>query len=130
MFAFSNNFNPIIAEKVWSIFSIGLMTPPFLKHSNRLKLLFERVAKETVPTRANKKYIGGYFDEAIHRQLKILGVETGMTTQDMLSGALNGFFEKPDRFLLYRFGFSENRKIFCLAKENIFAIIIIVITID
>ena len=53
--------------------------------------------KKVTPARANKKHIGGYFDEVIHRQLKIIGAETGMTTQDMLAEALNGFFEKHDK---------------------------------
>ena len=53
--------------------------------------------KKVVPSRVDKKHIGGYFDEAVYRQMKLLGVEKGMTTQDILAEALNGFFERNDK---------------------------------
>ena len=48
-------------------------------------------------SRENKKHIGGYFDEAVHRQLKVMGAEMGMTTQEMLAEALNGFFQRHNK---------------------------------
>ena len=48
------------------------------------------------PARANKKHIGGYFDEAVYRQLKHIGIEKGMTTQQILAEAINAFFERND----------------------------------
>ena len=53
--------------------------------------------KKIAPSREKKKHIGGYFDEAVYRQMKHLGVEKGMTTQDILAEALNGFFERNDK---------------------------------
>ena len=53
--------------------------------------------KKIAPSREKKKHIGGYFDEAVYRQMKHIGVEKGMTTQDILTEALNGFFERNDK---------------------------------
>ena len=50
--------------------------------------------KKVPPSRVDKKHIGGYFDEAVYRQVKLIGVDKGMTTQDILADALNGFFER------------------------------------
>ena len=50
--------------------------------------------KKVAPSRVDKKHIGGYFDEAVYRQVKLLGVDKGMTTQQILADALNGFFER------------------------------------
>ena len=43
---------------------------------------------ETKPAKqktAKKKHIGGYFSNDVYTQVKILGAETGMTTQDILT---------------------------------------------
>lgn len=44
-----------------------------------------------------KRHIGGYFDEVVYRQLKIVGAEKGLTTQDILTEALNAFFRMHDK---------------------------------
>ena len=49
------------------------------------------------PSREKKKHIGGYFDEAVYRQMKHIGVEKNMTTQDILKDALNAFFRMHDK---------------------------------
>ena len=49
------------------------------------------------PSREKKKHIGGYFDEAVYRQMKHIGIEKGMTTQDILKDALNAFFRMHDK---------------------------------
>ncbi|MYC75700.1 hypothetical protein F4X10_08055 [Candidatus Poribacteria bacterium] len=49
------------------------------------------------PSREKKKHIGGYFDEAVYRQMKHIGIEKGMTTQDILKEALNAFFRLHDK---------------------------------
>ena len=48
-------------------------------------------------TKPKKRHIGGYFDEAVYRQLKIVGAEEGLTTQDILAEALNAFFRMYDK---------------------------------
>ncbi len=53
--------------------------------------------KKIAPSREKKKHIGGYFDEAVYRQMKHLGIEKGMTTQEILADALNGFFQRNDK---------------------------------
>ena len=53
--------------------------------------------KKVAPSRVSKKHIGGYFDEAVYRQMKHIGVEKGMTTQEILADALNGFFQRNDK---------------------------------
>ena len=53
--------------------------------------------KEVAPSRKKKKHIGGYFDEAVYRQMKHIGIERGMTTQEILADALNGFFQRNNK---------------------------------
>ena len=48
-------------------------------------------------TKPKKRHIGGYFDETVYRQLKIVGAEKGLTTQDILTEALNAFFRMHDK---------------------------------
>ena len=43
--------------------------------------------KKVAPSREKKKHIGGYFDEAIYRQMKHIGIEKNMTTQRYISGS-------------------------------------------
>jgi hypothetical protein len=44
-----------------------------------------------------KKHIGGYFSNAVYTQVKILGAETGMTTQEILTEGLNAVFRMHDK---------------------------------
>ena len=53
--------------------------------------------KKIAPSREKKKHIGGYFDEAVYRQMKHIGIEKGMTTQDILTAALNAWFQMHDK---------------------------------
>ena len=53
--------------------------------------------KKVAPSREKKKHIGGYFDEAVYRQMKHIGVEKNMTTQDILAAALNAWFQMNDK---------------------------------
>ena len=53
--------------------------------------------KKIAPAREKKKHIGGYFDEAVYRQMKHIGIEQDMTTQDILTEALNDFFQRNDK---------------------------------
>lgn len=48
-------------------------------------------------TKPKKRHIGGYFNEGVYRQLKIVGAEKGLTTQDILTEALNAFFRMHDK---------------------------------
>ena len=49
------------------------------------------------PSREEKKHIGGYFPIEVYRQMKHIGVEKNMTTQDILTEALNAFFRMHDK---------------------------------
>ena len=53
--------------------------------------------KKVAPSREKKKHIGGYFDEAVYRQMKHIGIEKNMTTQDILKDALNAWFQMHDK---------------------------------
>ena len=53
--------------------------------------------KKIAPSREKKKHIGGYFDKAVYRQMKHIGVEKNMTTQDILAAALNAWFQMHDK---------------------------------
>ena len=53
--------------------------------------------KKVAPSRKSKKHIGGYFDEAVYRQMKHIGIEKNMTTQDILAAALNAWFQMHDK---------------------------------
>ena len=48
-------------------------------------------------TKPKKKHIGGYFSNEVYTQLKVLGAETGMTTQDILAAGLNAVFRMHDK---------------------------------
>ena len=51
-------------------------------------------AKQKAP---KKKHIGGYFSNDVYTQVKILGAETGMTTQEILTEGLNAVFRMHDK---------------------------------
>ncbi len=53
--------------------------------------------KPAEKAKPKKKHIGGYFSNDVYTQLKILGAETGMTTQDMLAEGLNAVFRMHDK---------------------------------
>ena len=50
----------------------------------------------TAPSRVGKKPITGFFDPAVSRQLKKLGLDQDHTIQDLLQEALNDLFRKYD----------------------------------
>lgn len=49
--------------------------------------------KEVPPSREGKKAVTGFFDPAVSRQLKQLGLEEDKTVQALLAEALNKLFE-------------------------------------
>lgn len=49
------------------------------------------------PSRAGKKAITGFFDPAVSKQLKQIGLETDATVQDLMREALNDLFQKHGR---------------------------------
>ena len=65
-----------------------------LQPKPELKVVEPKPAEKTKP---KKKHIGGYFDNNVYTQLKILGAETGMTTQDILAAGLNAVFRMHDK---------------------------------
>lgn len=44
-----------------------------------------------------KKHIGGYFSNEVYTRVKMLGAETGMTTQEILTQGLNAIFRMHDK---------------------------------
>jgi hypothetical protein len=46
------------------------------------------------PSRVGKKAIAGFFDEAVSKQLRRLGLDQDKSVQDLLGEALNDLFEK------------------------------------
>lgn len=58
----------------------------------------ERVADtnkgDTPPSRQGKKAITGFFDPAVSKQLKQIGLEEDKTLQALMAEALNDLFEK------------------------------------
>ena len=53
--------------------------------------------KKVAPSREQKKHVGGYFPIEVYRQMKHIGVEKNMTTQDILAAALNAWFQMHDK---------------------------------
>ena len=51
----------------------------------------------TAPSRAGKKAIAGFFDPAVSRQLKEIGLQKDKSVQALLAEALNDLFEKHGR---------------------------------
>ena len=54
-------------------------------------------SKPVAKKQPKKRHIGGYFNDNVYKQLKHLGVENNMTTQDILAEALNAFFRMHDK---------------------------------
>lgn len=46
------------------------------------------------PARVGKKAVTVWFEPDVVKQLKLIGIETGMTIQDMMRESLNDFFAK------------------------------------
>lgn len=52
--------------------------------------------KVVVPSRVGKKPVTGFFDPAVSRQIKKLGLDQDKTMQELLQEALNDLFRKYD----------------------------------
>jgi hypothetical protein len=46
------------------------------------------------PDRAGKKFVGGWYDKAVHKQLNIMSAEMERDIDDLVGEALNDFFAK------------------------------------
>jgi hypothetical protein len=46
------------------------------------------------PSRASKKALIGYFDPAVSKQLKQIGLDKDLSVQDLLGEAINDLFQK------------------------------------
>jgi len=46
------------------------------------------------PSRASKKALIGYFDPAVSKQLKQIGLDRDLSVQDLLGEAINDLFQK------------------------------------
>jgi transaldolase len=53
-----------------------------------------RAHSAQAPSRAGKKALIGYFDPGVSKQLKQMALDGDRTVQDLLSEALNDFFQK------------------------------------
>jgi hypothetical protein len=49
------------------------------------------------PSRAGTRAIGGHFDPAVARQLRLIAADEGATIQQLLREALNDLFQKRGR---------------------------------
>ena len=65
-----------------------------LQPKPKLEIVEPKPAEQKAP---KKRHIGGYFSNEVYTQLKVLGAETGMTTQDMLAEGLNAVFRMHDK---------------------------------
>jgi hypothetical protein len=54
-------------------------------------------ANQPATSRMGKKAIAGFFDPAVSKQLRWLGIERDQTVQQLLCEALNDLFEKYGR---------------------------------
>jgi hypothetical protein len=55
------------------------------------------VSSLNVTSREGKKAIAGFFDPAVSRQLKQIGLERDMSVQELMREAFNDYFEKHGR---------------------------------
>ena len=69
----------------------------FKVEQDELQPKLEVVESQKKSTKPKKRHIGGYFDETVYRQVKIVGAEEGLTTQDILTETLNAFFRMHDK---------------------------------
>ncbi len=51
----------------------------------------------TAPSRIGKRSVGGHFDPAVSRQLKVLAAELDRKVQDLVAEALNDLFRKYNK---------------------------------
>ncbi len=51
----------------------------------------------TAPSRVGKRSVGGHFDPAVSRQLKVLAAELDRKVQDLVAEALNDLFRKYNK---------------------------------
>jgi len=49
------------------------------------------------PSRQGLKAVGGHFDPAVSKQLKLLGIERDVTLQELLTEAINDLFTKHQK---------------------------------
>ncbi len=49
------------------------------------------------PSRQGKKAVTAYVDPEMHKQLRLLGVELGKSSQEMIIEALDHYFERLER---------------------------------
>lgn len=66
---------------------------PVRPHRDRRKAE-ERTTSAQAPSRAGKKALIGYFDPGVSKQLKQMALDRDGTVQDLLTEALNEFFQK------------------------------------
>lgn len=61
--------------------------------ANALKSSPPAGARETPPPRSDRKHIGGYFDPAVSKQLRMLAVEEDSSVQRLLEEAIDLLFQ-------------------------------------
>ncbi|MEL7167746.1 MAG: ribbon-helix-helix domain-containing protein [Bacteroidota bacterium] len=54
------------------------------------------------PSRASTKHVGGYFDPAVSRQLRQIGLEEDATVQDLVAEALDLLFQSRQQPMIAR----------------------------
>jgi hypothetical protein len=67
---------------------------PSVESPPREHLKDERAPSALPPSRVGKKALIGYFDPGVSKQLRQMGLDYDRTVQDLLTEALNDFFQK------------------------------------
>lgn len=70
------------------------VAPPPRAARPRHKGREEATASTQAPSRTGKKALIGYFDPSVSKQLKQIALDRDGTIQDLLTEALNDFFQK------------------------------------
>ena len=73
----------------------AVVAPPSqLDRTTRRRRKEEAANSAQAPSRAGKKALIGYFDPGVSKQLKQMALDDDRTIQDLLTEAINDFFQK------------------------------------
>jgi hypothetical protein len=88
------NKKPSLAAALQPFDRTAAAAPPSTASPRQRKRRRERANAAQAPSRAGKKALIGYFDPGVSKQLKQIALDGDRTVQDLLTEALNDFFQK------------------------------------
>ena len=106
-----NALQAVLDRQARSVPQAPAMTPPVAPASSpRAKPARKAKAEEAPearsssyrPSRDGKRFVGGYFDPKVHKQLRLLSAEEDTSIEDLIGEALDLLFVKKGRGRIVR----------------------------